>query len=170
MDLKNHNNMVFSNVHQVKQKQVNPDSLFSWKASSLELPHSLYQDSEVTLWSQCLCSKILSPFAILSNDTHAVWKLTSVNPTLFWQIHKLQYHKAGVNPLEALTWLEGNIHSPHTASNLPNSKFLTSSMQTKALPVFSIPNKVIRKCAGHNQNNIMIQTNNTRLQNNPYLV
>ena len=40
----NHNNMIFSIVHQVKQKQVNPDSLFSGTTSSVELPHSLYQE------------------------------------------------------------------------------------------------------------------------------
>ena len=73
---------------------------------------STFTLSGITLWSQFLCFTILSPFAILSNDSPAVWKLTSVNPTLFCEIQKPQYHKEEVNLLEALTWVEDNIHSP----------------------------------------------------------
>jgi hypothetical protein len=86
-----------------------------------------------------------------------ICKCQAFKPTLLCEIHKLQYHKAGVDPLEALARVENNIHS----------KFLACNLQNKTLPVFSMSNEVIRKCTSHNQNNIMIQTKNMRPQNNP---
>jgi len=61
----NHNNMIFSIVHQVNQKHVNPDSLFSGKTSSVELPQSLYQESHCDQTAYALKSYLHLPFSVM---------------------------------------------------------------------------------------------------------
>lgn len=107
----------------------------------------------------------ISRFSVMIRQQFENLQVSTLHPYTLCEIHKPQYQKAAVNPLQALTWVQDNIHSP--TSNAPNSKFLTCSLPTKTLKVFWYVNRVVKKCTCHNQNSITIQTKNMKLQNNP---